>query len=355
MLQSVLSNLCVILLSHLIISQLVSNREKFGQLTLRYLILLMTTFTVISMFYLPIQIGEYIFDLRLIPLIMLALFSGWSNTVIVLLAASVWRFFIIGGTGAIPGVLFGMVLPTTFTLIYAHYFTNNGKLWDKIILVTICWAISDIPLIFILPDGFSVMKQIFVMRYFSFLGAAILYYVLIELENKQVGMKTQLRFLATHDQLTGLLNKQECIRLAEMKMKSEQKNSSHFIAMIDLDHFKKLNDSYGHAAGDQALIQMAKIFKSVVNDRTLAARYGGEEFIMYFCAGSEKEAMDELSAMHNRIRHTLFQVKEDEAISVTVSIGIAQWPNDSSIQYAIKEADRKLYLAKEQGRDQIVY
>lgn len=355
MIQSVLSNLAVILLSHMIISQMVSNREKFGNLTMRYIILLMISITVISMFYLPIQIGQYIFDLRLIPLIMLALFSGWSNTLFVVVIVSAWRFFIIGGDGALPGVLFGMIVPTIFTLIYARYIANNGKLWDKIVLVTICWALSDIPIMFMIPDGLNVMKQIFVMRYFSFLVAAILYYVLIELENKQHGMRSQLQFLATHDQMTGLLNKQELIRLAEIKMKSAAKENSHFIVMIDLDHFKKLNDRYGHAAGDQALIQMARIFKSVVNDRTFAARYGGEEFIMYICAHNANEVMHELGSLHERIRHTMFQVKTGEAVPITVSIGLAQWNNGTSIQDAIKEADRKLYIAKERGRDQIVF
>lgn len=352
MLQSILSNLAVILLSHLIISSLISNKDRIPDIPRRVFVLFLLLFTVVSMFYLPIYIGEYRFDLRLIPLIMTALFSGWSNTLVVLAAASLWRLAM-GGDGAVPGVLFGMMIPTLFTLVYAHLKQGRGNIGEKALLITACWLLSDIPVWMYLSEETDVLKEILPLRYVSFLVAALIYYILINLETSRVQMKDRLEFLASHDQLTELLTKQECLRRADEKRKSTQE--SLFFSMIDIDHFKKLNDRFGHVAGDQVLIQMAGIFKSFSSDKILVSRYGGEEFMIFIEAADRKRAMETLGDIQQRIRSSVFRAHQEEFMKVTVSIGLAQWKSDMPAEEAIKEADRHLYMAKELGRDRLVH
>lgn len=353
MIQSILSNLAVILLSHLVVTTLISYKERFSKYILRIIIVLVMSLTIISMFYLPIQLGEYRFDLRLIPFIMLALFGGWRFTLPVLIIASIWRLTL-GGDGAFPGIVFGMIIPTLFALVYAQVFKNPARVWDKILLVSICWALSDIPLMFLLDNGENILKKIGLLRYSSFLIATFIYYTVIKIENGRNEMKQQLQFLATHDQLTKLLNRQEYIRLAELKNKSSEKNKYHFIVMIDIDHFKEINDEYGHSVGDYTLVQIANIFKSFETDTLQAARYGGEEFLLWISAKDQQSGTEIVESILRNIRQTEFHVEQNKFISLTVSMGMASWPSGTPIHDAIKEADLKLYQAKNNGRDQLV-
>lgn len=353
MIQSILSNLAVILLSHLVVTTFIAYRERFSKFTIQFIIIFFMSITIISMFYLPIQLGDYRFDLRLIPLMMLAIFSGWRITLPVLMIASLWRFFL-GGDGAFPGIVFGMVLPTFFALLYVQIFKDLSRVWDKILLVSVCWALSDIPLIFYLQGGEEIIKQIGLLRYSSFIIATFIYYTVIKIENSRVEMRRQLQFLATHDQMTKLLNRQECIRRAEIKHNSNDQNKQSFMVMVDIDHFKTLNDKYGHSVGDYTLKKMAEIFKGFESDTVQIARYGGEEFLIWLSVPNEQIGLRIAESIQQDIRKTKFQVTEDDFLPVTVSMGMALWQRGTSIHDSIKEADRKLYQAKGNGRDQIV-
>lgn len=353
MVQSILSNMAVILLSHLLVTSMLNYRERFKKITLRINIIIILSATIITMFYLPIYFGDYRFDLRLIPLIMLAFYSGWRITIPVLIIAAIWRFFL-GGDGAFPGIVFGMTIPTLFALLYVEFISKKSSIWNILIVAILSWCISDFPIIFYTSDAVSALKPLFSWRFVSFLIAALVYYVVIEIDNKRMAMKEELHFLATHDQLTKLLNKQECVRRAEIELKSKVQQE-HFFAMIDLDYFKKLNDEFGHFAGDEALIQIATIFRSFENDQLLIARYGGEEFLLYTSAKNCNEALNKIEELQEKIRGTKFQVQPNLAVPITVSIGLAKWNEGDAIEDVIKEADRNLYIAKERGRDQLIF
>ena len=353
MVQSILSNMAVILLSHLLITSMLNYRERFTKITLRISIIIILSATIITMLYLPIYFGQYRFDLRLIPLMMLAIYSGWRITIPVLIIAATWRFFL-GGDGTFPGIVFGMTIPTFFALLYIKFISKKSSIWNILIVAILSWFISDLPIMFYISDGVSALKPLFSWRFVSFLIAALVYYAVIEIDNKRMAMKEELHFLATHDQLTKLLNKQECVRRAEIELKSKVQQK-HFFAMIDLDHFKKLNDEFGHFAGDEALIQIATIFRSFENDQLLIARYGGEEFLLYTSATNYNEALNKIEELQEKIRGTKFQVQPNLAVPITVSIGLAKWSEGDAIEDVIKEADRNLYIAKERGRDQLIF
>src|SRR5690625_4298719 len=140
MFQSILSNLAIILFGHLLMTSLISYRKHIPRRLLQILIVLLYSGTIVTMFYLPIQFGEYRLDLRLIPLIFLALFRGWKVTIPTLMIVSVWRL-IMGEAGAVPGVVFGMVLPTLFCLVL--YNAKNYKMNPlfQIMIITVCWFI----------------------------------------------------------------------------------------------------------------------------------------------------------------------------------------------------------------------
>ncbi|MEX3623278.1 GGDEF domain-containing protein [Viridibacillus arvi] len=350
MLQSILSNLSIILLMHLIIQALKNYRKRLPNMLYLFLLVMTVSASVITMFYLPIEFEGYRVDLRMIPLIFLAYFGNWRLTLPILLIVSVWRV-LIGGVGTIPGILFGLIGPTLLTLAVYKNNKFSSSYLDKILLLTACWFISDFPIIFIIPNGLEIFKSIFILRYTSLLGAASVLYYFVLLERKRYNLNNQLEFIAWHDSLTKLLNRNKFFEIVEEKRKAT--NENHFLAMVDLDYFKKLNDTYGHVVGDQILSEIGSIYKNYENEYVKVGRYGGEEFIIYQGHINFDQAVQCLESIQKEIRTTPFYIDEDLSTYVTVSIGIAELKKDMNLQEAVKLADQNLYIAKEKGRDQI--
>jgi diguanylate cyclase (GGDEF)-like protein len=170
----------------------------------------------------------------------------------------------------------------------------------------------------------------------------------------------RLERLSRHDPLTGLLNRramgdllsQEEQRVRRMA-KSGQAAGQMSVLMIDVDHFKRLNDSHGHAAGDRALLQLATLMSSHLRDIDHLARWGGEEFLALLPATSGSEALMLGERLCERVRH-LSLASDAGRIALTVSIGVADWvgPQDS-MAALLKRADDALYAAKHGGRDRV--
>lgn len=351
MFQSILSNLAILLLGHLLMSTLMNYRERFSEKLLYMCIVLLFTGVIITMFYLPIQFGGYRLDLRLIPLLLLAVFRGWRITLPVLIFVSTWRY-LMGGDGAVPGIIFGMILPTLFTLSYCKFKIKKSNVIEMVLIITVCWLISDFPILIIVPNGTDIFKEIFLIRYSSFLGATFIYYSFILLEYKREALKKQLTFLAMHDPLTKLLNRKEFFQAVEEKI--TESDLKHYIAMIDLDHFKKLNDNYGHIAGDNILMQISSILRKYESENVIASRYGGEEFIIYLGTNSPEQGVRIVKEIQNEIRTTLFKIDHDLSIPISVSIGLAIKEEELLLKDLIKKADKNLYVAKERGRDRLI-
>jgi len=153
-----------------------------------------------------------------------------------------------------------------------------------------------------------------------------------------------------HDQLTGLFNRNY---LAEIIPMLNLNNYS--IAMLDLDRFKVINDTYGHKAGDVVLRESAKIFKKSIRDSDVLIRYGGEEFLLFINKRGEDDPSLEVC---DRIRHNISEYifnYEDTDIVMTLSVGLHQFPKlEKNFTEAIKKADSMLYIAKQRGRNQVV-
>ena len=351
MIQSILSNLAIILLGHLFMSMLASQKKRLSEKVFSICIVLLFSIVIISVFYLPIQIDGYNLDLRLIPLMFLAIFRGWKIALPTLIIVCTWRYSM-GGVGTMPGILAGMIGPTLFVLLFYSLKKEVGNIYEKIFVITICWFISDFPIVFIIPNGWEVFKGFFLIRYTSFLIVAFTYYAFIKAEHKKDYYKKQLERMAWHDQLTNPLNRSKFIELIEDKRVIPMKNQ--FIALIDIDHFKKINDTYGHFAGDHVLMQLSSIFTEQMKKNTIVARYGGEEFIVYLEADTFDEAIVTLEHLRQQVRSTPFIIDDKQRIHLSISIGLAQLEKDTMLKDVIHTADQHLYIAKERGRDQLI-
>jgi diguanylate cyclase (GGDEF)-like protein len=126
--------------------------------------------------------------------------------------------------------------------------------------------------------------------------------------------------------------------------------------MLDIDHFKKFNDSYGHQAGDMALKTLGRLINESIRDSDLAARYGGEEFVLLMYHTELKEALVISERLRKLVEEYKFTI-DDAEINITISLGIVSFPNQNmeipDARTLIECADKALYKAKEQGRNRI--
>lgn len=161
--------------------------------------------------------------------------------------------------------------------------------------------------------------------------------------------------LATEDELTGLMNRRAVLAAAEQALSDcLERNLPFSLAMIDLDHFKQVNDAHGHAAGDQVLQQIAKMLRREVRPDDLVGRMGGEEFLVVLPGACPQAAAQVAHRLRTRAEETVINA-DGHPIRQTMSIGVAvrdaAHPDLNSL---IKTVDGLLYAAKEQGRNRVV-
>lgn len=164
----------------------------------------------------------------------------------------------------------------------------------------------------------------------------------------------QLQEMATKDYLTGLLNRREAYRRIndEIARTGRTGQPLSFI-LFDIDHFKRLNDTYGHNAGDMVLKQLSVKLLAALRDYDIACRYGGEEFLVVAPETDAQQAFTLAERLRSTIATTSF-CTDTQTISVTVSIGVAQLNKDETIEKVIARADAALYHAKNTGRNRVV-
>lgn len=164
----------------------------------------------------------------------------------------------------------------------------------------------------------------------------------------------ELAFFATTDFLTGLLNRRYFFELAEKYCKEQPTSkSAGTIAMIDVDFFKSINDTYGHQAGDDLLKKVAKSIQSCFNTETLVGRLGGEEFAILLPKTNLNMAHEACKCLLTHISDTKL-ITGSDTISVTASIGLSEiYQHEDHIEKALLRADKALYAAKDKGRNTI--
>ncbi len=161
--------------------------------------------------------------------------------------------------------------------------------------------------------------------------------------------------LSIRDSLTDLFNHRHSIELVANEFERVGRYQEGFsVLMIDIDHFKKVNDEHGHPVGDVVLRDVAHLLKDTLRNVDAVGRYGGEEFVAVLAHTTGEEALQTAERIRHRIEHHPFKV-QDKVLRVTVSIGVASYPDDvaDSPSNLVEEADRALYRAKEAGRNRV--
>jgi two-component system cell cycle response regulator len=182
----------------------------------------------------------------------------------------------------------------------------------------------------------------------------ILEQALVVIENAYLFERIRLK--AVTDELTGLFNRRYFFKCLdeEYRRMLEGDGVEHALALLDIDKFKSINDTYGHMVGDEVLRELSKILKSVARCTDIVARFGGEEFIVLLPDTTLSGGVGFTERLRNAVEIHEFQ-SSGQRIPVTVSVGLSMLPKDDqhTVEEAISEADTALYKAKSSGRNRV--
>ncbi|NLF82739.1 MAG: GGDEF domain-containing protein [Candidatus Gastranaerophilales bacterium] len=187
---------------------------------------------------------------------------------------------------------------------------------------------------------------------FGCLGYLI--YTMAKTISRTIGKADYLHNIATTDALTGLVNRRAFnSRLSQEFARAKRHKSPLSLALFDIDFFKKINDTYGHGAGDAILRELGKLISSNIRTCDIAARYGGEEFVLILPETTQAMAYELMDRIRKLVEMEIFN-KNQCPIKATISIGVAQLDiTDKSPLEFCERADKALYKAKESGRNRV--
>lgn len=159
---------------------------------------------------------------------------------------------------------------------------------------------------------------------------------------------------SSRDHLTGLANRRMMTeRLREEAVRAVRFGTTFSLAMLDIDHFKQVNDNFGHVTGDQVLVEVARAIESEIREYDLCGRWGGEEFLLLLPGATLAEAIEVVERVLGNVRGMSVPLGE-AGIGVTLSIGVAERIPEESFSETIERADHALLEAKRAGRDRLI-
>jgi diguanylate cyclase (GGDEF)-like protein/PAS domain S-box-containing protein len=168
----------------------------------------------------------------------------------------------------------------------------------------------------------------------------------------QKRLEERLRDLAMHDELTGLYNRRHVIELAEAELTRVRRTGTPLsLVMVDIDHFKRVNDFFGHAVGDLALKELAAAMRETLRGSDVPARFGGEEFVLLLTDTALEGALAVTERLRERVGRSEVRVSDDRVAHFTISAGVAEVQPGETLESLLARADEALYRAKAEGRN----
>lgn len=164
----------------------------------------------------------------------------------------------------------------------------------------------------------------------------------------------ELQRLATVDELTGLFGRRHFLSLANRELARQRRVDSPIsLMMLDLDHFKQVNDTHGHAIGDAILRALADVLRAGLREMDVAGRLGGEEFTVLLTAADAGAAVEVAHRLRTAMAERVVSTQSGDPVSCTVSIGVAQRTAEEPLDALLNRADAALYAAKRAGRNRV--
>lgn len=303
----------------------------------------------------PIQwMPGVIQDGRSILLVLTPVYGGLLGTIVAAMMIGLFRFMIggLGAVGGIAGILIVAIAGYVLSLLPRHWI---GTGWKRSALFGLATCTSLVVLVF-LP--WPVARELLLsatlpVTIVNIIGVFLLS-DLLGREQYRIGIQRALESEASLDPLTRLPNRRVLQREGDRCSKEAGIRRIPFsIIMLDIDYFKKINDSWGHSFGDTVLARVADVIRQTVRRTDIAARYGGEEIVVLLPNTDIRAATAIAEKIRKDIEATILMF-EQESIRVTVSIGIAcSHEPTADFKHVLEAADKALYRAKAGGRNRV--
>lgn len=293
--------------------------------------------------------GDIRSDLRHIPIIITMVYGGWIPAAISTAIISLGRFFY--GVNAISYIALALMV-----FNFAGYYAINRKgysLYKKVLFMLVHSNIVFSIIVSVLVPDWNVLKFLLPVYWgICLIGGAVSIYVMEYILRTQKLFK---RFEQERcmDFLTRLGN----VRFFDqtfnsMVEQSKMKGEELSLLYMDIDFFKKINDTYGHKEGDAVLKELGEILLNSTRTYDVVCRNGGEEFSVILPDTGYSKAMEVAERIRNAVEHNSFCLSDGVTIKVTVSIGVAHYPSENQ-ETLLEKADKALYRAKTLGRNQV--
>jgi diguanylate cyclase (GGDEF)-like protein len=178
----------------------------------------------------------------------------------------------------------------------------------------------------------------------------------IALALANLNLREVLQSQSIRDPLTGLFNRRYMEASLERELRrANRKKCSLGVMMVDVDHFKRFNDAFGHDAGDALLAELSKVFKNLFRGEDIVCRYGGEEFTIILPDASLQDTRERGEHLREAAKNAIAQYRGQALDHITLSVGVSAFPEKGiSAEALLRSADAALYRAKEEGRDRVV-
>lgn len=307
----------------------------------------------IVLMYFSVKINSnVILDFRDITIVMSAMYCGPLSAIICGVIIAGYRIVIFGvslssivSAVTVTAITFGCIL------IAKSRKTNFAK-WAY---STLCIGIFTSATFIFLLNGKTNLLYVLIVFWLSTLTISFFcfYYVRYCIETNMLFSKFQKE--STQDHLTGLNNVRRFDEVFNLSVsESRKKQVGLSLLMIDIDYFKKINDTYGHQAGDFVLIELGKIIVANCGNLDTVSRIGGEEFTVILLDCSKESAIQIAEKTRDSVEHHDFELPTGEHIKITVSIGLSNYP-ESTEEYdrLLEKSDISLYCAKRSGRNRV--
>ncbi|WP_241956439.1 GGDEF domain-containing protein [Marinobacter maroccanus] len=183
-------------------------------------------------------------------------------------------------------------------------------------------------------------------------GTVVLEGIVLDISDRKT-LENELEELATRDPLTGLFNRREMSRVLEEELERARRYQRPMAVLwVDFDHFKDINDTFGHAAGDSVLRSISRLLQSSVRSVDSIGRFGGEEFVIVLPEMDLEEAQETAERLRRKVADEPQPLGNDQTVPLTISVGVAVYPDHGQTASTLcAAADKAMYLAKERGRN----
>jgi diguanylate cyclase len=309
---------------------------------------------IILMHY-SIQVSDItILDLRHIPVILVAFYGGAIPTFIAAIIISIGRFLIAYNFSSIVSLFMMLAMAIGASYISLFVKTTSWKKWIFLLIYT--QAIFSLAL-YIVSEDFTKVLNVAFYHIISTLIGGVLTFSFIRYIRRNSELYNYYKQSSQRDSLTGLYNVRSFDYFYNsMLRKTAEEQGECAICLVDVDHFKQINDTFGHSAGDEVLKKLAILLTSLTRDGDIVSRNGGEEFSILLPNCTKEKSVYIAERIRSTVEEQIFEIPDHKTIKITVSVGTATYHEGMELSNRLfQEADEALYKAKQSGRNLVCH